>query len=389
MFGTVDAVWLAVFACVVLFLLTRRTRFALPTLRDSDFAIPEKSTPASLLELQRAIAASEAAFEPLSCRKEVVYANEASPAKTEFAVVAIHGWSASPRELAPLDARIAKALGANLFRQRLSHHGYHPLERGGQALVDLPPRRLFVDAVTALAVGRALGERVVIVSSSTGSALAAWLCSHEYARAAVAGVVCVSPCFSPYPSGQYRVLKKCWRWLPRKLVLAVVAKMATKRRAGLPYGYMGCLPLSEEHKIYWTHRYPVAGLGNFLDVMWTVEHRNSAGRGLERCVACPMVVFGNPADRTVDFEFTLKVMRDMGWNGKDDNSCHVRLSPLRCRRGLLSFDPVACFAQLRVHAIHSKMLHTIACEAMAPHVPPEEVNDAVDVAVSFLKARVV
>ena len=97
MFGTVDAVWLAVFACVVLFLLTRRMRFALPTLRDSDFAIPEKSTPASLLELQRAIAASEAAFEPLSCRKEVVYAN---------AVFAIHGWSASPRELAPLESSV-------------------------------------------------------------------------------------------------------------------------------------------------------------------------------------------------------------------------------------------------------------------------------------------
>ena len=315
-------VWLAILF-VLAFLLTRRTRFALPKLRDSDFEIPDKSTTASLRELQRAVAASEAAFEPLSCRKEIIFANGSSPAKTKFAVVALHGWSASPRELVPLDARVAQALGANLFRQRLTNHGFHPLERGGQALVDLPPRRLFVDAVTALAVGRALGERVVIVSSSTGSALATWLCSQDFARPLVAGVVCVSPCFSPYPRGQYRVLKKAWRWLPARLVLAVVAKMATKRRAGLPYGMMGCLPLSELHKVYWTHRYPVAGLGNFLDVMWTVEHRN-ARRGLEHCIACPMVVFGNPADRTVDFEFTLKVMRDMGWNGKDDNSCHVR-----------------------------------------------------------------
>ena len=42
-----------------------------------------------------------------------------------------------------------------------------------------PPGRLFRDALEALRVGRALGERVVVLGVSTGGGLAAWLAARE------------------------------------------------------------------------------------------------------------------------------------------------------------------------------------------------------------------
>ena len=49
--------------------------------------------------------------------------------QTQWAVVYIHGFSASRMETAPLADTIATALGANLFYARLAGHG-----RGGAAM---------------------------------------------------------------------------------------------------------------------------------------------------------------------------------------------------------------------------------------------------------------
>jgi hypothetical protein len=43
--------------------------------------------------------------------------------KTNLAVIYIHGWSACPDENMNVSLRLAQALGANLFVQRLSGHG--------------------------------------------------------------------------------------------------------------------------------------------------------------------------------------------------------------------------------------------------------------------------
>ena len=42
---------------------------------------------------------------------------------TELAVVFLHGWSTSPEEIDPVDTELARRLGANLVRLRLTGHG--------------------------------------------------------------------------------------------------------------------------------------------------------------------------------------------------------------------------------------------------------------------------
>lgn len=98
------------------------------------------------------------------CGKRVLWAD--GPRRTAWAVVYIHGFSASRREVSPYPERVAEGLGANLFATRLTGHGQDGPAMGRASLADW--RR---DLGEALAIGRLLGERVLAVACSTGATL--------------------------------------------------------------------------------------------------------------------------------------------------------------------------------------------------------------------------
>lgn len=92
-----------------------------------------------------------------------------SPGKqTKNVVIYLHGFSASHEEGNPIHLNTAKSIGANLLLTRLSDHGIDTLS----PMALLTPERLWNSAKQALAVGRKLGERVVLVGTSTGGSLA-------------------------------------------------------------------------------------------------------------------------------------------------------------------------------------------------------------------------
>lgn len=93
--------------------------------------------------------------------------------QAKLCVVFLHGWSASPEEIDPVDANVASRLDAHLLRYRLTGHGLSPCERSGRAMRDLAnSKSLRTDAATAFALGRLLGERVALIGCSTGGSLA-------------------------------------------------------------------------------------------------------------------------------------------------------------------------------------------------------------------------
>ena len=110
---------------------------------------------------------------------------------TPLAVVYLHGFSATRQEIAPVPERIAHELGANLFATRLSGHG-HPQ----RAMQDITAEDLLGDAAEALAVGRAIGERLVIIGTSTGATLAVAMSELEGFEA-VGALILLSPNFGP------------------------------------------------------------------------------------------------------------------------------------------------------------------------------------------------
>lgn len=95
------------------------------------------------------------------CEKRITWAD--GPRRTPWSVVYIHGFSASRREVSPYPEDIAKGLGANLFGARLTGHGQDGAAMGRATLRDWR-----ADVAEALAIGRALGDRVLAVSCSTG-----------------------------------------------------------------------------------------------------------------------------------------------------------------------------------------------------------------------------
>jgi len=100
----------------------------------------------------------------------VVWANPQKRQKTPLALVYLHGYTASRGELFPAPDRIAQHVGANLFYARLTGHGVGPDGHRTCRVEDWEN-----DTLEALALGRLLGDRVVVMATSTGGTLATWL----------------------------------------------------------------------------------------------------------------------------------------------------------------------------------------------------------------------
>lgn len=144
------------------------------------------------------LAASEARVAGIrpGLAKEIVWAFPASRARTPLSIVYIHGFSASKGEVRPLPDKVAQALGANLFFTRLVGHGQSEAAMGDSSLNDWVN-----DTAEALAVGRAIGEKVVVIATSTGGSLAAWAATQPALAKDVAALVLISPNFGVQAAG--------------------------------------------------------------------------------------------------------------------------------------------------------------------------------------------
>lgn len=90
---------------------------------------------------------------------------------TDYTVVYLHGFSASQKEGDPVHRRFAAEFGCNLYLSRLSDHGVDTLD----ALYYFTADRIWESAKEALAIGEKLGNKVILMSTSTGGTLALML----------------------------------------------------------------------------------------------------------------------------------------------------------------------------------------------------------------------
>ncbi|KAJ54153.1 hypothetical protein ACMU_03460 [Actibacterium mucosum KCTC 23349] len=119
--------------------------------------------------------------------KRVVWATEARQ-KTPLSIIYLHGFSATSEEIRPVPDQVAATLGANLYYARLAGHG-----RDGAAMAEPTVADWVHDLDEALAIGRTIGEELLILSTSTGGTLA-MLAATDPARAEnVKGMVLISP----------------------------------------------------------------------------------------------------------------------------------------------------------------------------------------------------
>ena len=221
--------------------------------------------------------------------KAVVWADPETRARTPIALVYLHGYSADRHEVDPLVSRIAELLGANVFYTRLTGHG-----RDGAAMAEATVGAWMDDVAEAVAVGAVLGDRVVLVGTSTGGTLAVWAAARPEAAGRVAALVVISPNFHPRDRSS-RVL--LWPWGAQVAALFV--------------GRQRCFePENAEQALHWTVCYPTSAL---LPMMALVEHvRTMPLDG----VTMPILVAYSREDTVVDPEETRLAFGRLGSSRK-------------------------------------------------------------------------
>ena len=94
----------------------------------------------------------------------IVWANDSNKQQTEYVIVYLHGFTASQEEGNPVHRNIAKQFNCNLYLSRLAEHGIDTTEQ----LMNLTADNYWESAKQALAIGKKLGKKVILMGTSTG-----------------------------------------------------------------------------------------------------------------------------------------------------------------------------------------------------------------------------
>ena len=120
--------------------------------------------------------------------KEIVWQNPQTKQRTPLSVVYVHGFSASKMEIRPVPDQIAEATGSNLFYTRLAGHG-----RDGAAMAEPKLTDWVHDIAEAIAIGKRLGDQVLLIGTSTGATLITLAAANPENVADVKAAVLISP----------------------------------------------------------------------------------------------------------------------------------------------------------------------------------------------------
>ncbi|PWL37943.1 alpha/beta hydrolase [Flagellimonas aquimarina] len=201
-----------------------------------DKVLPEVSS--DLVELEKWIHKKEEAttnIKPENNAKIIWF--DSIPSKTEYSIVYLHGWSASRMEGNPLHLDTAKRYGCNLYLPRLAGHGLNEEE----AMLNLTANEVLDSAKEAIAVAKQLGNKVIIMATSTGGTLALHLAGGDQD---IAGILLYSPNIEIYDKNA-KLLAGPWG-----VNLARAVKKSDYHE----------FEASEEKRKYWTNKYRVEAL---------------------------------------------------------------------------------------------------------------------------------
>jgi alpha-beta hydrolase superfamily lysophospholipase len=247
---------------------------------------PRPLPPTDIAQLADWIKSSEAAFSDIKPgnAKGIVWAG-APEQRTPWAVVYIHGFSASRMETAPLADTVARQLGANAFHTRLSGHG----RADGNAMGEASVQDWMADTLEAVRIGQTLGERVLLISCSTGSTLATWLGTSGDAHR-VAAEVFISPNFGPKDK-RSEIVNAPWG---RQIALWVEGPTRSWK------------PVSPQEAQAWTSSYPTRAIFPMMALVKSVRDSDLS------LFQTPVLVLYSERDATVDPAETLAAFTRMG-----------------------------------------------------------------------------
>lgn len=235
--------------------------------------------------------------------KEIVWAYPASKAKTPVSLVYIHGFSASKGEIRPVPDMAAAELKANLFYTRLEGHG-----AGGTAMGDATGQDWLDDTAEAIEIGARIGEKTVLIGTSTGATLAAVAALEPKLKDKIDALILISPNFKVKAAGsELLTFPYAEKWLP--LIAGNERSFQT---------------INEAHAQLWTSTYPTKAIfpmGALVDYAKSLRFEK---------ITQPALFIFSDEDTVVDQTVTRQIMQRWGAKtelhlveGADDPNNHV------------------------------------------------------------------
>lgn len=204
--------------------------------------------------------------------------------KTPYSVLYLHGFSATRQETAPLAEIVATKLGANLYETRLTGHG-----REREPLTGVRAEDWLQDAIEAFTIAARLGERVVVIGTSTGATLAAAMLGHPLMDA-VDTLIMISPNFAPRDTNAL--------WLTRPAGPLLAKMLVGDTRSWEPH--------NEQQARYWSTSYPTTAA---IEMMRLV---GLANRHLPADIEQRLLMFYSSKDAVIAPSAALSVFKRTG-----------------------------------------------------------------------------
>jgi alpha-beta hydrolase superfamily lysophospholipase len=216
--------------------------------------------------------------------KQIIWAGEKGT-RTKDVIVYLHGFSATSQEIRPVPDIVAADLGANLYFARLHGHGLPGVALGTAYADDWVE-----DLAEALAIARRLGDRVILMTTSTGGTLAAVGLTIPQIAKDIDGVIFTSPNFGVHNKmsflGRLPFGRVWFSWL------------AGKERSWDA--------INDQQEKYWTTSYPPHAI---IPMMSMIAHTEVTDFSQ---VKTPVMFYFSDRDTVVNAQITREVVAKWG-----------------------------------------------------------------------------
>ncbi|XOV89910.1 MAG: alpha/beta hydrolase [Pseudomonadota bacterium] len=233
----------------------------------------------------------------------IQFADPQAPQKTPLCFVYVHGFSATWPETAPVTERLAARFGANVLQARLAGHG---TDSAGM----VTPAELWLSSLRETwEIATQLGDRVVIVATSTGAPLAVWLASFADVREKLHALLFMSPNFRIRSRFDFLLT---FPWSGYWIHWFVGRERSWE-------------PINEAQAKFWTYRYSTLALIEMQKVVaWARQCRLSA-------LQVPLAIMYMKNDPTIDPAAAIRAFEQWGGAPKrlikvtidEDEASHV------------------------------------------------------------------
>lgn len=220
--------------------------------------------------------------------KQIIWAGEKG-ARTRDVIVYLHGFSATSKEIRPVPDNVATSLGANLYLPRLAGHGLPGSAMGNPTADDW-----MRDLAESMEIARKLGDRIILMTTSTGGTLAAVGLNFPDIMQGVEGIIFTSPNFGVHNKlsflGRLPFGRVWFSWL-----------------AGNERSWE---PMNPEQGKYWTTSYPPHAIIPMMSMIAKTESMDFSQTKI------PALFYFSDKDRVVNAAITRDVVAQ--WGGKVD-----------------------------------------------------------------------